>query len=430
MFKLTKNPQRVLTACALTTFLCLGVSRANAASVYMWVANGTGVTAYDSTGATVTLTGTAANGAALAHPTGQASWGNAFSVTTFGSSATNQFVVVSDALDHSLTEYSYTSTNNAVAQVGTSFAFTADPAGGAISPQEIAIDTSGNLWTTSAGGAVTEYCGSSGGCSIGGVSKAAGAVMQTVTIPTADGAPRGIMIDTHTVGTTQIYVTTSTYGATGAGVYQFTLGTIGANAGVAGAVSTFKALTVSTSGTQETGQLRGITYDSGGDIYFADSTWGATGTDQGYIDEGTALTQIATSLNGPNELEVAAGTAASGNDRAACDVIYAANYYAGTVTEISTGWTTGGSNGSTCGSGIAGGTTTTLISGLTTPTGIAISFSHSALGDSIGLGPQGLFTADQADAPEPGSWVLALSALLIGGAVKARRGVSARVRQS
>ncbi len=64
-----KAPQRVLVTCLLTVFLCLSAGPANAAAVYAWVANGSGVTAYDNQGNAVTLTGSAANGTGLyAHP--------------------------------------------------------------------------------------------------------------------------------------------------------------------------------------------------------------------------------------------------------------------------------------------------------------------------------------------------------------------------
>ncbi len=324
-------------------------------------------------------------------------------------------MVVSDALDHTLSEYSYTTTSNAVAQVGTTFSFTPDPAAGAISPQEIAIDGSGNLWTTSAGGNIAEYCGNSLGCTLNSASVAAGAVMQTVTIPTADGAPRGIMVDTHSGSV--VYVTTSSYGASGAGVYQFTLN---ASTGAAGSVSTYAALSANTNGGQETGQLRGLTYDSGGNIYFADSTWGAPETDHGYIDE-NGLTQVVTSLDGPNELQVGGGTG-TGNTKSSCDVIYDTNYYAGTVTEVSTGWNTSGGN---TGCGSIDAATTTYLTGLTAPSGIALAFGNHGLGD-FSPGPEGLFEPDAAT-PEPGTWVLALSALSIGVAFKARRGVSVKV---
>jgi hypothetical protein len=391
---------------ALFTLIVLGglsADRANAASVAvnLWVADGADLLGYGGTNdATLEVTQAAPSG------------GNYYSVTTYGASSTNEYVAVSDAANHTLIEYLWNGTS-LTTPIGTgAFSFPSDPAGGAISPQEIAIDGSGNLWTTSAGGHVTQFCGNSSGCTVNSTSYSAGAVIQTVTVPTADGDPRGIMIDGSTV-----YVTTSSYGATGAGVYDFTIN----GSGVAGSLSTYYALVANTVGTgankQETGQLRGITYTAGGEILWADSTWGASGTFKGYIDEDTGTTTSLASLNGPNALETGNGTNSNSGSSiyTGCNVLYLADYYSGIVDEISVGSAFGG-----CGSL---GNTTTIVSGLTDVSGIALSVGEGGLGDDA-VGPTGLFLSpDSPQTPEPGTFALMIGALLLafGIGIRAQR---------
>jgi hypothetical protein len=399
MHKVDPLISRKLVALSTVILLAgLGASRANAASVgvNLWVADGADLLGYGGTNdATLEVT--------QAVPTG----GNYFAVTTYGTSNTNEYVAVSDSANHALIEYLWNGTS-LTTPIGTAaFNFPSDPAGGAISPQEIAIDTSGNLWTTSAGGKISEYCGNSSGCSIGATNYIAGATMQTVNVPTADGNPRGIMID----GTT-VYVTTSTYGHSGAGVYKFTL-----TSGSAGALSTYHALTSNTtSGGDETGQLRGITYTSGGNILWADSTWGAAGDDQGYIDEdtGTAISRL-NSLNGPNALETGNGTG-SGNLASSCNVLFIANYYAGDVEESDIGTSLGG-----CGSH-AGDTTSNIITGLTDVSGISLAPGQGGLGADF-VGPMGLFEPAVSAIPEPGTFTLMIGALVLafGIGIRAQR---------
>jgi hypothetical protein len=376
----------------------ISAGRANAGAVYLWVADGTAVTGYQSSGGTLSSVVT------LTAPTG--GWGDAFSVATYGPNASDQFVVVSDAGKHTLTEYSYNAsagTNGTASGPSQPFAFPADPAGGSISPQQIAIDSSGNLWTTSAGGNVSEWCGATGGCTFNGSSKASGSLLQTVQIPTADGAPRGIMINGSTV-----YVTTSTYGASGAGVYDFTYNSSGH-----GSLTTYYALTANTtSGGNETGQLRGITYDPGGNIFFDDSTWGASGSAQGYVLENAGTATNLTALNGPNGLETGYGTSSTSDLSSSCDVLFVGSYYSGNLGESNTGYNTSGVLNSTCeGSGVFK-SSQVVISGLTNLSGVALAIGNGGLGDDAGS-IQGLFEPNTPAIPEPGTLALMIGALLL-----------------
>ncbi len=268
-----------------------------------------------------------------------------------------------------------------------------------------------------------EYCGNSSGCTVNSTHYAAGAVIQTVTVPTADGDPRGIMIDSA-ASPSIVYVTTSSYGATGSGVYDFT---INASTGVAGSLATYQKLTASTtSGGNETGQLRGITYDPGGNILYADSTWGPT-SGQGYIDENKGTATGLTALNGPNALEVGEGTASSGVLSSSCDVLWVAGYYSGNLGESNTGYNTSGALSSTCeGSGVLTvANSTVFISGLTDLSGFALSVGEDGLGDDTIAGPTGLFLVPDSPlvTPEPGTFALMIGALLLalGIGIRAQR---------
>jgi len=220
-----------------------------------------------------------------------------------------------------------------------------------------------------------------------------------------------------------IYVTTSSYGPAADNVYDFTLD----GNGLAGAVTGYASLSSSTSGGQETGQLRGITYDAAGNIYYADSTWDDSGDAVGYLCEGTtcsAASPAIGSLVTPNELEVGDGT----NGKVlglggTCDAIYAASYDAGTVKEYSTGIST---SGTASGCGSLDGTSLvflTLGSGLNVY-GFALANGEGGTSDVI-AGPAGLFAL-----PEPGTWVLALSGLLMIPVFKAARRIAGKNSQA
>ena len=151
--------------------------------------------------------------------------------------------------------------------------------------------------------------------------------------------------------------------------------------------------------------MRGISYDPQGDIFYADSTWGPSGSDEGYINEGTGGAVIS-GLNGPNELEIGNDSSGSG-----CDYLYVAGYYAGTVNEYSDGEGTG------CGT--VGTLKASFLSGLGNPSGIALSPGNGGLGgDSVSEGPT--FISGGSATPEPGTLALMLGGLLLGLAVGIR----------
>src|SRR5579863_493427 len=365
----------------------LSAGRANAASVFVWVASGSKIVGYtqgtNGTGNTATVAVT------LNAPTG----GDYFSVATAGTSGTSENLYVADSGNHQLSEWSWNGTS--LTQVGSNVNFAADTAGGSISPQEIAIDGSGNLWTTSVDGQIVKYSSSVGSPS---TVYAAGADSGALA-----GA-RGIMIS----GTTA-YVTVE--GAYGSGsVYDFSTtspGTPALYASVSGTV-----------GGQEKGQMRGAAVDQAGNIYYADSTWGASGTNQGYIcKSATCTTAFTTGLNGPNELQTGLGTFAASGTTYNCDVLDETNYYGGSIEEIATGYDTGGVSHSHCGNASEGTSLGNFLTGLTTPSGIALSPGEFALGgDTVPVGPS-FFT------PEPGTFALMIGALLLalGIGIRAQR---------
>jgi hypothetical protein len=361
----------------LIALVGLSAGRANAASVYIWVANGATVTGYSSAGTAVT-------GATLTAPGG----GDYFALATAGTSGSSEDLYVADSGLHQLSEWSWNGT--ALTQLGSTVNFASDPAGGGISPQEIAIDGSGNLWTTSVDGQIVKYS----------------ATIGTPTTVYASGydsgliaGARGIMID----GTTAYITVEGVYGS--GSVYSFSTTTP--------ATPVLYASVSGTVGGQEKGQMRGAAVDQAGNIFYADSTWGASGTDEGYINENTGSTAALSGLNGPNELETGAGTSSSTTGlRTFCDVLYIANYYAGNIEEVATGYNTSGSSTGGCGSGTFNNANAVLISGLTTPSGIALSPAESGLGgDSVANGPT-FISNPVAATPEPGTLSLMIGALL------------------
>jgi hypothetical protein len=232
----------------------------------------------------------------------------------------------------------------------------------------------------------------------------------TPTVEYASGGAltgaRGIMIS----GTTA-YVTVE--GAYGSGsVYDFSTTSPGTPV-------LFSSLS-GTVGGQTVGQMRGAAVDQAGNIYYADSTWGASGTDQGYIcKSATCTTKFTSLLNGPNEMQTGLGTLAASGTTYDCDVLYEDNYYAGTIEEIATGYDTTGTSHSHCGNASEGTSLGNFLTGLTTPSGIALSPAEAALGGaSVGVGPT--FLDPSVGAPEPGTLALMIGALLLALAIGIR----------
>src|SRR5580693_8778127 len=152
MHKIDPLVSRRLVALSTVVLIAgLGAGRANAASVFMWVASGSKIVGYSAGTNGTANSSTAVTGATLTAPTG----GDYFSVATSGTSGTSEDLYVADSGLHQLSEWAWNGT--ALTQVGSTVNFAADPAGGNISPQEIAIDASGNLWTTSIGGQIVKY---------------------------------------------------------------------------------------------------------------------------------------------------------------------------------------------------------------------------------------------------------------------------------
>ena len=392
-------------ASILALTLCLSVVQAKAGTAFMWAVDGTNLVGLDSTGTVI---------ASVAAPTGA----NFFSVAVAGSSNTSENIFVSAPANPQGTLYEYTWNGSALTAANNTFTFAADTTGGGISPQEIALDPSGNLWTVSFDGRVQEYTAN---CTspCGGT--------QILPAGSAIAGARGIMIPgssnckSQTQSGCVAYVTYEAgYGSGGLASFAAT-GT--ANPSLT-SVSTLGATT--TTGGQGTGQLRGVTQDQAGNIYYADGTWGAAGTDNGYICNAgtqsgfscTYANAYFTGLNGPNELITGQGNgSAAGSFNTGCDVLYVAQYYANVITEINLDQTTGGTqNSSSCGTAKQ---SQTFASGLTNVSGIALAVGDTAV---IGgnQGPTNLFSVSAA--PEPGTWVLMFSALLsIAGVQLLRR---------
>ena len=397
----------------ISTFaICLSGVQAKASTpdpVFMWAVDGTTLVGLNSGG-------TAVSGATFNAST-IGSGVNFFSLAVAGS-INNQNIFVADPGAHTLYELNWSWSTNGqgsgtLSKNNTIFSFVPDTSGGGISPQEIALDASGNLWTTSFDGQIYEYTTScQGGTNCAGT--------QIFTNATGIPGARGIAI----IGGTA-YVTVQ--GSYGSG----SVDTFSASGSLNPAVTQYSALGASTTGqtpNHETGQMRGVTGDEGGNIYYVDSTWGPTGAGDGYICEvptGTggagSMCSYSTSflhttvLNGPNEIISGQGSGATGAAfGTGCDDLYVANYFGNNITEIGTGLTTGGTVSSSCGTAATTTTfATSAVFGATGAhvTGLALTPNQVAV---IGgnQGPTNLFGPDFSQVtPEPGTWVLMLSAL-------------------
>lgn len=378
----------------------------------MWVVNGTSLTGYDISGNSL-----ASSGASVTAPSGA----SFFSVAVSGSGNASENIFVSDSAAHTLYEYSWN--GSSLSQNSTVFQFASDPSGGAISPQEIALDPAGNLWTTSFDGQIQEYTSA---CQ--GTTPCSGT--QILASGSSVSGARGIMIVASGTGNCtatdtsgcRAYVTVQ--GTYGSGYLDYFSASGTANPGITQYAS-LGAATTGTATPQGTGQMRGVTEDSVGDIFYADNTWGGAGTDNGYVCEVAAGTAAGSTcvysgaylsgLNGPNELISGQGTNGNGNGqfKAGCSQIFVASYYAGTITEVNTGNKIGGQSVS-CGTQGSVAFLSTSNPTISNITGIAM-----AVGDtgSIGgnEGPTFLFGPDfVSPSPEPGTWVLMLSAFLGG----------------
>jgi hypothetical protein len=241
MSRIEEKVKRLTILCGAVTMACLCVSQADAAGVFMWVANGTSVTGYDNKG-------NAISGATANAPTG----GDYFSLAVSGT-AGSQNIFVADSVKHTLTEYKWNGTALTTVNPTNPFVFASDPSGGAISPQEIAVDGSGNLWTTSYDGQIVMYNATSG---------------VATTMQPAGGslaAARGMMI----VGS-EVYVTVGGYGSGGLEDFTTTANSSVSSIGAIGS-ATVGATPVAT------GQTRGVTEDSHGDIFICRFNLGRRG---------------------------------------------------------------------------------------------------------------------------------------------------------
>lgn len=329
----------------LTLLISIGFAApADAAGLFLFVANGTSVNRYQLNQQN-TLVLSAAGTLTPAVP-----WTDAFALTIDSSGD----IYVADAGANRIVEFNSSGIQKAV------FDIPADSTGGNISPQEIALDSAGNLYVTSYDGTISKFASSNG------------AETTVETIPQA----RGIVTDPIN-GLT--YVSTSGLGDVS--LDSFTTGK-------GGPVST-----VYTTGDYPDGQLRGVTFDLNNNIYLADSTWNAG---QGYIEKiapnGVATTFIS-NLDGPNALAIN-GSNGTG--------LYVADYFAGDVEEFSLS---------------DGHLMSTVISGLGNVSGIALSGGKLNAGEE----PE-FFGALAIDTPEPASAaVLALALVLLVAAKSARR---------
>ena len=347
--QLTRYVRVLSNVAVLTAAAAIAVTQAQAAGITFWGTNDLNAFKWVENGAS--STGTQTN---LTAPTSPG-WTDAFGIAIDSAATPNVFV--SDAGGNRVLEFN----SSTSALIGT-FATPPGNSGFNISPQEIALDASGNLYTVSFGGQVEQYLNPTG----------ANTLLQTLP-----GA-RGILVN----GTTTYVDVEGPYGSFS--LDSFTTGTTGTVT-----TNTYTGIC----GTNVCGQVRGMAI-SGTTLYLADSTWLGTGQ----IDE-INLTTFAetnvsfTGLDDPNSLSISGGN------------LYAANYGNDTVTDYAL---TGGAPLNTF--TITGGN----------PQGIVFAGSEGTGSAEVGTP---LFFTDVAPSPEPGttSLLLLASAVLAAGAFWRRK---------
>jgi hypothetical protein len=350
---------------------------ANAGFIY--ATYGTGVTGYNMNSDEISL---ATSGLNQKFDFTGATFTNAFSVVTDSSGN----VYVGDAGANRVLKFSSLGVYS-----GTSFALTVDNSGGGISPQQIEIDKSGNMYTLNFAGEIRKFSPVSG---IPGT--ATSSILATVP-----GA-RGIVVDSGGNGT--MYVSTSS--ATGASIYKIT--------NIETTPSTPAA--IFTSAAYPAGQLRGLDRN-GTTLYFADSSWTSTGgsiqsiSTTGAANQ-TATTRVAassTAIESPNSI-VFNPRGSGGSD----NVMYVADYYLKKVVLLST------STFSVLNADfITGPATGTFSTGVT---GLAFNSGVIPIGDEY-IPELTFFTQDNqfVGTPEPGTWALLGSAMLMMFSAKSLR---------
>lgn len=334
---------RIFACLPLLVSAGFAVLPANAAGLVLYVANGTSVNGYQlshQNNSALSAAGTL---------TPSTPWTDAFALTV----DTSGDIYVADAGANRIVEFNSSGVQTAV------FNIPADGTAGGISPQEIALDSAGNLYVTSYDGVISKFASSNG------------ARTTIETIPQA----RGIATDPINGET---YVSTS-------GLGDVTLDSF--TTGTGGAVNT-----VYTTGDYPDGQLRGVTLDVNNNIYLADSTWNAN---HGYIEKitpGGVATTFITGLDGPNALAIDGSNGAD---------LYVADYFAGDVEEFALS---------------DGDLVSTVVSGLGNVSGIALS------GGGLNTGEEPVFFGDIGhNAPEPASAALLALALVLFAIAKFRR---------
>jgi hypothetical protein len=333
---------------------------ASAATLTLYVTDGASVQSFTSSSSGDVFTSWTSTGNTFTLPTPSSGVNNAFDVVA--SSGGN--IYVADAGQNEVLEY--LSTGGAVQHT-----LTIANDGSTISPQEIALDSSGNLYVLSYGGVITEFP-SNGNASY--------------TLTTVANA-RGLLID----GTT-VYVSTSGDSSEGVSTFTITAPTTSGTS-ISGSVSSYYA-----DGAYPDGQNRGLAYN-GSTLYLADSTWTAG---DGYIesitgvDTGTVLGSN-TNLDGPNALLFEDG------DAGESALIFVANYYGDDVTAYS----------STHGFPVSLTGLSSSVFGTNGVTGLAFGPGSGITTDSLGADPEFFQDLPSGAVPEPGTFALMLGSLLL-----------------
>lgn len=376
--------------------VCSGVFATNAsAASFIYVATQNVTTNVSSvTGYSLTSGGSALSTPVSFAPSGGFADAFAIAVDSTGN------VFVGDAGANKIYEF----TSSGGAPIAT-FTLPTDGSTGPLSPQEIALDTNGNLYAAEYGpnntGKVVKFATNGGG---------SGTVIQNFAAPV-----RGILVDTASGNT---YVTTGTNGTTTSNVVRFATGTTGAQTNIY------------QNQAYPAGQLRGLALDATGKLYVADSGNPDAGTfavTSGYITDTSTPTGASQSwgvvgglsglTTGPNDIAIGCDSVSEFGGHLTCGTneLYVANYFGQSITVYQL-----------AGAGSPGSLVRTFSFAGSHVTGFAFDPGFIPAGTfSVGTEP-GFFADLQTDTvnptPEPGTWIMMLGALsLIGAGSYSRR---------
>jgi len=302
--QLTRCVRVFSSAVVLTAVAAIAAMQAHAATIY--VTTDAGAESINTTTSSAFTVGFTYTG-----PDAGNTWTDAFALAVTGSGSSG-FLYVADAGTNEVYQF-----NKALSGANSAHFITTADAGDTISPQEIALDGTGNLYTTSfSTGVIDKYSGST-----------------PTSIETLPGV-RGILIDGSTV-----WVDIEGYGS-------FTLDSFSTSGGALLTSNTYTSSQITCGTGVVCGQVRGMAISGTGtseELYLADSTWTPGDGQIDAINIGNTFGITTTVGEGKTDLDDPNSLAISGSD------VYVADYGNGDISEYAIsgggflgGWNVGG----------------------------------------------------------------------------------------